>query len=188
MCFSIHIKAKFVNPDKGHKLQNCIFLWQEVKKISRKYQLAVVVIHPDLKSVDDVIELHTVKQWSVFDKEGNKDYLFDVSLVVEQDREPEGPKEAQRERVPPVMLELGAQMGRMNYNEVTTFAMTTNVNNYNTPAPENIPWPNKQPTNGIFGEWGHYGVCERRRLNGDESNVRIKKFPAIANPTMLQIF
>ena len=68
-----HIRAKFVNPEKGHKLQNYIILRQEVKKISRKYQLTVFVTHPDLKSGDDMIELHAVKQWFVIEEWGKKD-------------------------------------------------------------------------------------------------------------------
>ena len=50
------------------------------------------------------------------------------------------------------------------------------------------PITSLDPTNDIFGEWGYYGVCERHHLNGDESNARIKNFPAIATPMMLQIF
>ena len=33
----------------------------------------MVVTHPDFKSGDDMIELHVVKRWFVFDEEGNKD-------------------------------------------------------------------------------------------------------------------
>ena len=73
-----HIRQKFINPQKGHKLQNCIVLRQEVKTVSRKYQLTVVVTHPDFKSGDDIIELHAVKRWFVVGEQGNKDYFFDV--------------------------------------------------------------------------------------------------------------
>ena len=66
--------------------------------------------------------------------------------------------------------------------------MTTNVEDKNEIAPENIPQPNDQPPNGIFGDWGHDGVCERRCLNGNKSNARIKSFLEILTPTMLQIF
>ena len=79
-------------------------------------------------------------------------------------------------------------MGQMTADEVATAAMTMNVDNDHALAPENIHQPNEQPTNFIFGEWGHDGVCERCCLNGDESNARINNFPAIATPTMLQIF
>ena len=76
--------------------------------------MAVVVTHPDFKYGDDMIELHTMKWWFFSDYEGNKDYLFGSSAVAEQERAPEGPKESQHARIPPVVLELGAQMERMN--------------------------------------------------------------------------
>ena len=79
-------------------------------------------------------------------------------------------------------------MGRITANKVATVAMTINVDDDNAPAPYNIPRPNEEPADGIFGKWGHDGVCGRFRLNGDESNARINNFPAIKNPTMLKIF
>ena len=99
----------------------------------------MVVTHPDFKSGDDMIYLHAVKRWFAVDNEGNKDYLFDAHTVAEQEREPEGPKEDQCTRVPPVLLEIGAGMGQMTDEEVGTVAMTINVNDYNAPSPENIP-------------------------------------------------
>ena len=86
------------------------------------------------------------------------------------------------------MLDFGAQMGRMTANEVATSEMTTNVNDNNAPFPKNIPRPNKQPTNGTFGEWGNYRVRKRRCLKGDKSNALINNFTLIATSTMLQIF
>ena len=65
------------------------------------------------------------------------------------------------------------QMGPMTADKVDTVAITTDVKDYNAPSPENIPRPNEKSTNGIFGEWDHDGVCERRRLNGDKSNAGI---------------
>ena len=88
------IRAKFINPEKGHKLQNSIVLWQEVKNISQKYQLAVIVTPTDFKWVDDMIKLHAVKRLFVFDKDGKKYYLFDAPAVTDQDRAPEGSEEA----------------------------------------------------------------------------------------------
>ena len=71
-----HIRAKFINPKKGHKLKNCIVLRQEVKRISSKDQLAVAVTHRDFKYGDDMIKIHAVKRWFVVDAEGNKDSFF----------------------------------------------------------------------------------------------------------------
>ena len=79
-----HIREESINPDKVHKLQNCIVLWQEVTKISRKDQLVMVVTHPDFKSGDDRIKLHAVKRWFVVYEEVNRDYLFHAPAVAEQ--------------------------------------------------------------------------------------------------------
>ena len=98
--------------------------------------------HPDFKSGDYMIELHALKQWFIVYKEGNKDYFFDAPAVAYQERSPEGPKEDQRARVTPVVLELGARMGQMNAEELATVAMTTNVDNENKPSPEVITRPN----------------------------------------------
>ena len=65
--------------------------------------------HPDFKSGDDMIELHTVKRWFVVDEEGKTDYCFDTPAFAEQDISLEGPEEAQRACVPPDLLELGAK-------------------------------------------------------------------------------
>ena len=157
-------------------------------KISRKDQLAVVVTHPDFKYGDNMINIHAMKWWFVVDKEGNKYYFFDAPDVAYQDRAIEVPEEAQRAHVLPVVLEICAQMEIMTANKVATVATTTNFDDNNAPAHESIPQPNEQHTNGIIGEWGHVGICERRCLNSNESNARIHNFPEIATPTMLQIF
>ena len=99
----------------------------------------MVVTDHDFKSGDDMIELHAVKRWFVFDKGGNKDYFFDATAVVEKYGAPEGPEEAQHARVSLVMLELGSRMGKMTANKVATVAMTKNVDNNNALAPENTP-------------------------------------------------
>ena len=79
-------------------------------------------------------------------------------------------------------------MGRMTADKVATVAITNNVNDDNTPPPENIPPSNEKPTNSILGEWVHDSVYKRCRLNSDKQNACIKNFPEIATPTMLQIF
>ena len=124
-----------------------------------------------------MIKLHALKCWFVVDEEGKKEYFFDTPAVAYQERAPEVPKEAQCARVPPVMLELGARIEQITSDEVVNVVMTTNVYDDNAPSPKNFLCPNKQPTNGIFGKWGQYCVCERRRLNGDKTNARINNFP-----------
>ena len=59
---SEHIRNKFPNVVQGQRLENCETICQEVKKVSQKEQLVLVVRHEDLKNPNDsYIELHGMK-------------------------------------------------------------------------------------------------------------------------------
>ena len=61
---SKHIRNKFPNVAQGQRLENCVTIRQEVKKVSRKEQLVLVVHHEDFKNPDNsysYIELHGMK-------------------------------------------------------------------------------------------------------------------------------
>ena len=59
---SEHIRNKFPNVVQGQQLENGITIRQEVKKVSRKEQLVLVVRHEDFKNPDNsYIELHGMK-------------------------------------------------------------------------------------------------------------------------------
>ena len=64
---SQHIKNKFLNQIAGQHLKNCITLQQEVKQVSRKEQLCLVVQHNDFKNNKNTfMELYSVKRfWQV---------------------------------------------------------------------------------------------------------------------------
>ena len=60
---SKHICNKFLNVVQGQQLENCVTICQEVKKVSQKEQLVLVVHHEDFKNPDDsYIKLHGVKR------------------------------------------------------------------------------------------------------------------------------
>lgn len=52
---SAHIRERFINPVKGHRLKNCVVLREEMKKIQRKDVMAVVFCHDDFKKDEDLI-------------------------------------------------------------------------------------------------------------------------------------
>ena len=59
---SKHIHIKFPDVVQGQLLENCVTIRQEVKKVTQKDQLVLVVNHEDFKNPDDsYIELHGVK-------------------------------------------------------------------------------------------------------------------------------
>ena len=75
---SEHIRNKYPNPIQGHRLEWCVVVRQEVKKVSRRDQLCVVIHHNDFKtSSDDFIELYAVKHYLKVTEEGSPDYFFD---------------------------------------------------------------------------------------------------------------
>jgi hypothetical protein len=60
---SEHIRKAFLNPEKGHRLEGCQVIRQEVKTINRKEQLAVVFHHPEFSSNGDPIDLYAVQKY-----------------------------------------------------------------------------------------------------------------------------
>ena len=59
---SKHICNKFPNVVQGQWLENCVTIRQEVKKVSQKEQLVLVVHHEDFKTPDNsYIELQSIK-------------------------------------------------------------------------------------------------------------------------------
>ena len=74
---SKHICNKFPNVVQGQRLENCVTICLEVKKVSWKEQLVLVVCHEDFKNLyDSYIKLHGMKQsWKV-SQEGHPDYFF----------------------------------------------------------------------------------------------------------------
>ena len=82
---SEHICSKFPSVVQGQQLENCVTIWQEVKKVSWKEQLVVVVCHEDFKNPDDsYIKLHGVKQYWNVSQEGHPDYFFDTITTTDE--------------------------------------------------------------------------------------------------------
>ena len=50
---SKHIRNKFPDVVQGQLHENCVTIHQEVKKVSQKEQLVLVVNHEDFKNPDD---------------------------------------------------------------------------------------------------------------------------------------
>ena len=63
----------------------CIMLHQEVKKINRKEQLSLVVMHDDFVGDDNSPqELHALKKYWKDETEGDEDYLFNAVVATEE--------------------------------------------------------------------------------------------------------
>jgi len=73
---SEHIRNKYNNLLPNQALQNCTVLRQEVKRISGRNQLAIVVRHPEFMDGDSPIELYASKRWFRIQEEGPADFFF----------------------------------------------------------------------------------------------------------------
>ena len=72
-------------------MEGCVVVWQEVKCVTKRHQLCVVVQHDDFKADDEHIELHAVKQYFQVMEEGDPDIFFDdpgTSVGGEEDAAP----------------------------------------------------------------------------------------------------
>ena len=77
---SKHIRQKFPSPVTGQRLSDCETVWQELKKVSRKDQLVIVVNHADFKTdAGDFIHLYAVKRYWKVQKAGDVDLRFDAA-------------------------------------------------------------------------------------------------------------
>ena len=73
------IREKFPNPENWQKLEGCLVVRQEVKEISRKDQLSLVVTHDDFKDANgNLQQLHAIKKHFSIQQEGDLDLFFDI--------------------------------------------------------------------------------------------------------------
>ena len=75
---SEHIQSKYPNPLPSQHLDNYTMICQEVKNVSRRDQLTLIVHHKEFKHADDTfIELYAIKQYWKVHQSGHLDYFFD---------------------------------------------------------------------------------------------------------------
>ena len=134
---------------------------QEVKKVSRRDQLCVVIHHDDLKtSSDDFVKLYAVKRYLKVTEEGSPDYFFDHANTELADEE--GAPQA----LPQVVEDaLNGQSNETNTLEALRGVVDIDIDDDNDPAPENIPAPTDNNDRVLDTEWKHHGHCFRRSAN-----------------------
>ena len=181
---SEHIRNKFLNVVQGQQLENCETIHQEVKKVSWKEQLVLVVHHEDFKNPDDsYIELHGVKRYCKVSQEGHPDYFFDATAPTDENTN------SQDESLMPE-----AVSDHINGNSHTTGTIQAlrdevDVDDNNEPTLENIPQSTDSMSSPLSTEWGHSGFCYRKSLFKQNSGAKLNFH---VNPTeddyYLQLF
>ena len=73
-----HIWSKYPNPHPSQHLENCTMIRQEVKNVSRRDLLTLIVHHEEFKHADGTfIELYAIKRYWKVHQSGHPDYFFD---------------------------------------------------------------------------------------------------------------
>ena len=140
----------------------------------------MVFTHDDFDDVD----LYTAKRYCQVTNEGDPDF-FDGNNVEDNNINEENDED----------VELGEEVVRVMgvripaQDEINHIQQVVCIDDDNSPAPKNIP---REATSlnifdDIFSNWGHDGVCERKR-NSHFNNKPSIAFPGGIKPTPLQVF
>ena len=129
---------------------------QEVKNVSRRDQLTLIVHHEEFKHADGTfIKLYAIKQYWKVHKSGHPDYFFD-RVQPEQDNEDE------TEDTPILEVVDDHLSGEIHTTQtITALVNVVDVDDDNEPIPENIPQPNDVVISPPNKTWGHGGFCYR---------------------------
>ena len=172
------IRDAYPNRQKGHRIEGLIVRRQEVKKINRREQLAIILVHDEFKNNDDYVELHTVPRYCKVTTEGPSDLFFTAA----EERQEETKEET--EEFPPEVVN---QIVEGRVSNTTDLEHHFDIDDDNAPAPENIP-NTANPTPTIFSEWCHPTMCYRRSQNLPASKARLLNQMRDSKLTKVQLF
>ena len=167
---SEHIRNKFPNVVQGQQLENCVTIQQEVKKVSLKEQLVLVVHHEDFENpVDSYIKLHGIKQYWKVSQEGHPDYFFYAIVTTDENAN------SQEDALMPEAVSEHINGNSHTTETIQALCDVVDIDDDNKPAPENIPQSTDPTSSLLNSEWGHSGFCYRKSLtmpnNGRKLNV-----------------
>ena len=183
---SKHIRDKYPNLTAQQRLEGMVVVRQEMKRITRKERMALVVTHDDFHDDDGLIELHGYLRWFTLVAEGPPEFFFDRDA---DSGEKEGERQEQEQQQPmPEAVRRIDQRGHVNTTDLNQLRGVVDIDDDNEPAPENIPPAAASAQSDIFKGWEHDGVCHRRRLNPNNSRASLKNFPRDVVPNRVQLF
>ena len=151
---------KFQNPVNGQRLDGCITVHQELKKINRKDQLSLIVQHADfVNNNGEPVLLHRVKKHFKIGMEGDLDIFFDAVATGEV-------TEVATATVAPLHQAIDEEVSGQNNgganNLLNALSGVVEIDDDNEPALENIPSPQddaSQHNSILSGDWGHDRIC-----------------------------
>jgi len=184
---SEHVRSKYTNPLPNQSLENFTVLHQEVKKISGRNQLAIIICHPDFMDGDTPIELYAMKRWFKVQEEGPADFFFTVPAGMDNTEVPERIEQDAKQEMLAIILQLAERGARVKMHDLLGIGVM--VDDDEEPVPENIPG-NTPPNNDVvYNGWSrHQNICPCRLTIRHKKQAKIDQFPCDVLPTVLQLF
>ena len=152
---------------------------QEVKKVTRKDQLCIIIRHDDFKTTEDeFIKLHAVKHYFKVTEEGDTDLLFNAVAEVDQ--------EQVDLQIPlPEVIDEALNGQSTDNNTSEALGGQFDINNDNRPAPENVPQPTDPMERVLETEWGHDRLCYHKLNNISDHHACLN---SLVDPTTSKYF
>ena len=142
---SEHIRQKFPNTVAGQRLSDCQTIQQEMKKVTQKDQLIIVVHHKDFKTdAGDFINLYMVKHYWKVQKAGDADLCFDAV--------PTNDGGGQGDEMVPLPAAVDEYINGERANTIEALQHVVEIDDDNKLAPQNVPQRNDNNV-AVFGEW-----------------------------------
>ena len=179
------VKQKFPNAKTNHRLSGLKVVRLEQKIVSRRPQLAVVVVHDDFKSDGESIELHAVPRWFRVDEEGPKEYFFESTG---ERKEPEDEQEKQVVLSDMIINRVNETRSLTDENIQEIVSSGIPVDDDNNPLEENVPKAGEPHQDVFASTWGHDGICYRRQSGAHNLKAKLMNFPNNILPTPVQLF
>jgi hypothetical protein len=149
---SARVRELCPNLENGARIENCVVLRKEMKKITRKEQEAVIFC---CEALFGEVELYTVVRWFVVTQEGPINGLFVQAPATSPQGAPEEeeiPTEAQE------AITRAQNSGALDDEDISAIRQVIETDDDNLPVPENVPTGNTR-TFATGDQWEHDGIC-----------------------------
>jgi hypothetical protein len=172
------IREKYVNPQKGHRVENLLVIRRESRKINSRDQMAIIMRHDDFPGV----ELYCVERYAHINTAGPAEHYFEAMAPPARgpDEEPLPANVELPQEVVPFL-----EMRDVNPTDAQLIASVVPTDDDNEPAPENVPEGDHFTT--ISGEWGHSNICNRKVTGVRDTKASIH-IPREVKVTLLRLF
>lgn len=185
------ISSTLPNTTANFRLEGCTVVGRDNKVVNWKEKPVIIVHHEDFKTTDGEPEdIYALPRWFKIIEEGPSDEFFSDSSSMNV-ANPVNSGNVEEVEAPTVVHEINRR-GRVIESDLANLMGQVQIDDDNSPAPENIPSSeeDERGTNTTFDcGWGHDGVCYHHQAKGHNTDAKLFNFDGFAGiPTLLQSF